>query len=132
MIRRPPRSTLFPYTTLFRSSGAHSLSGKPLLANDPHLELSFPGTWYLARLVGPGFDIKGASSPGAPGIVLGHNASIGWGFTTTNLDSQDVFIERVDPTDPNRYITPDGARPFAVREETINVLWGDPVRLKVR
>jgi len=113
-------------------SGAHSLSGKPLLANDPHLEFSFPGTWYLARLVGPGFDIKGASSPGSPGIVLGHNASIGWGFTTTNLDSQDVFIERVDPTDPNRYSTPDGARPFAVREETINVLWGEPVHLKVR
>jgi len=113
-------------------SGAHSLSGKPLLANDPHLEFSFPGTWYLARLVGPGFDIKGASSPGSPGIVLGHNASIGWGFTTTNLDSQDVFIERVDPTDPNRYITPDGARPFAVREETINVLWGEPIHLKVR
>ena len=113
-------------------SGAHSLSGKPLLANDPHLEFSFPGTWYLARLVGPGFDIKGASSPGSPGIVLGHNASIGWGFTTTNLDSQDVFIERVDATDPNRYITPDGARPFTVREETINVLWGEPVHLKVR
>ncbi len=113
-------------------SGAHSVSGKPLLANDPHLDFSFPGTWYLARLVGPGFDIKGASSPGSPGIVLGHNASIGWGFTTTNLDSQDVFIERVDPTDPNRYITPDGARPFTTREETINVLWGEPVHLKVR
>ena len=113
-------------------SGAHSVSGKPLLANDPHLDFSFPGTWYLARMVGPGFDIKGASSPGSPGIVLGHNASIGWGFTTTGLDSQDLFIERVDPTDPNRYITPDGARPFAVRDETINVLWGDPVHLRVR
>ena len=113
-------------------SGAHSVSGKPLLANDPHLGLTFPGTWYLARLVGPGFDIKGASSPGNPAIVLGHNASIGWGFTTTNLDSQDLFIERVDPTDPNRYITPDGARPFAVYDETINVAWGEPVRLRVR
>ena len=113
-------------------SGAHTVSGKPLLANDPHLGLSFPGIWYLARLVGPGFDIRGASAPGSPAIVLGHNASIGWGFTTTNLDSQDLFIERVDPTDPNRYITPDGARPFGVREETINVLWGDPIRLRLR
>ena len=113
-------------------SGAHTVSGKPLLANDPHLGLSFPGTWYLARLVGPGFDIRGASAPGAPAIVLGHNASIGWGFTTTNLDSQDLFVERVDPTDPNRYITPDGARPFGVREETITVLWGDPVKLRLR
>jgi penicillin amidase len=113
-------------------SGAHTVSGKPLLANDPHLALDFPGIWYLARLVGPGFDIRGASSPGAPGIVLGHNGSIGWGFTTTNLDSQDLFVERVDPTDPSRYLTPDGARPFSVREETINVLWGEPVRMKVR
>ena len=113
-------------------SGAHSVSGKPLLANDPHLSLGFPGTWYLARLVGPGFDIRGATSPGAPGVVLGHNGIIGWGFTTTNLDSQDLFVERIDQTDPSRYLTPDGARPFNVRDETINVLWGEPVRLRVR
>ena len=113
-------------------SGAHAISGKPLLANDPHLGFSFPGVWYLARLVGPGFDIRGATSPGSPAVVLGHNGTIGWGFTTTNLDSQDVFVERVDPTDPNRYITPDGARSFGVREETINVAWGDPVTMRVR
>ena len=94
--------------------------------------LTFPGVWYLARLVGPGFDIRGASSPGSPAIVLGHNGTIGWGFTTTNLDSQDLFVERVDPTDPGRYITPDGARPFAVRDETIKVLWGEPVPMRVR
>ena len=113
-------------------SGAHTVSGRPLLANDPHLAFTFPGVWYLARLVGPGFDVRGATSPGSPAVVLGHNGTIGWGFTTTNLDSQDVFIERVDPTDPNRYITPDGARPFAVREETIKVAWGDPVTMRVR
>lgn len=113
-------------------SGAHAVSGRPLLANDPHLGFSFPGVWYLARLVGPGFDIRGATSPGSPAVVLGHNGTVGWGFTTTNLDSQDVFVERVDPTDPNRYITPDGARPFAVRDETINVAWGDPITMRVR
>lgn len=113
-------------------SGAHSVSGKPLLANDPHLGYGFPGTWYLARMAGPGFDIRGATPPGVPAIALGHNASIAWGFTTTNLDSQDLFIERVDATDPNRYITPDGARPFSVYDETIHVLWGEPVRLRVR
>ena len=113
-------------------SGARTVAGKPLLANDPHLGLSFPGTWYLARLVGPGFDIRGATAPGSPAVVLGHNGTIGWGFTTTNLDSQDLFVERVDATDPNRYITPDGPRPFTVREETIAVRWGTPVTLRVR
>ncbi|MEI6203302.1 MAG: penicillin acylase family protein, partial [Enhydrobacter sp.] len=113
-------------------SGAHTVSGKPLLANDPHLGLTFPGIWYLAHLVGPGFDITGASTPGVPAIVLGHNATIGWGATTTNLDSQDLFLERVDPTDPNRYLTPDGARPFNTYDETINVLWGEPVKLHLR
>ena len=113
-------------------SGAHSLSGKPLLANDPHLALTFPGIWYLARLTGPGFDIRGATSPGSPAVVLGHNGTIGWGFTTTNLDSQDLFVERIDPSDPNRYIAPEGPRPFTVRDETINVLWGQPVAMRVR
>ena len=113
-------------------SGAHTVSGKPLLANDPHLGLGFPGIWYLAHLVGPGFDITGASTPGVPAIVLGHNATIGWGATTTNLDSQDLFLERIDPTDPNRYLTPDGARPFNTYDETINVLWGAPVKLHLR
>jgi len=113
-------------------SGARTVAGKPLLANDPHLGLSVPGTWYLARLVGPGFDIRGATAPGSPAVVLGHNGTIGWGFTTTNLDSQDLFVERVDATDPNRYITPDGPRPFTVREETIAVRWGKPVTMRVR
>src|SRR5258708_12951527 len=107
-------------------SGAHSVSGKPLLANDPHLALSFPGTWYLARLVGPGFDIRGATSPGSPAVVLGHNATIGWGFTTTNLPTPDLFTQRTHPTDPNRPTPPDGARPVGVRDETINPAPGDP------
>ncbi len=112
--------------------GAHSRSGKPLLANDPHLGLTAPATWYLARLAGPGFDLRGASMPGTPGIVLGHNGTLGWGFTTTNLDSQDLFIEKIDPTNPGNYVTPDGSRPFTVREETIAVRFGTPVKFTVR
>ena len=81
-----------------------------------------------ARLVGPGFDIRGATSPGSPGVVLGHNGTIGWGFTTTNLDSQDLFVERVDPTDPAATSRRTARARSRVREETINVLWGDPVR----
>ena len=113
-------------------SGSHTSSGKPLLANDPHLGLSAPGTWYLARLVGPDFDIRGATSPGSPAIILGHNGRIAWGFTTTNLDSQDLFVERVDPGDPSKYVTPDGNRPFGAREEYINVRFGELVKVRLR
>ncbi len=113
-------------------AGSHTSSGKPLLANDPHLGLSAPGTWYLARLVGPDFDIRGATSPGSPAVVLGHNGHIAWGFTTTNLDSQDLFVERVDPGDPGKYVTPDGSRPFGAREEYINVRFGEQVKIRLR
>lgn len=112
--------------------GRRSATGKPILANDPHLGLSAPGTWYLARIVVPGLDIRGATAPGSPGVVLGHNGRIAWGFTTANLDSQDLFVEKIDPTDPGRYVTPEGSRPFGVREEEIRVRWGEPVRLRVR
>ncbi|HKU95282.1 MAG TPA: penicillin acylase family protein [Vineibacter sp.] len=113
-------------------SGTHTSSGKPLLANDPHLGLGAPGIWYLARLVGPDFDIRGATSPGSPAVVLGHNGRIAWGFTTTNLDSQDLFVERIDPGDPGKYVTPDGARPFNAREEYINVRFGEQVKIRLR
>lgn len=113
-------------------SGKRSESGKPLLANDPHLGFEAPNIWYLARLVGPDFDLRGATAPGSPAIVLGTNGYIAWGFTTTNLDSQDLFIEKVDPNNPNRYLTPDGSQPFSLRDETIKVRGGDPVTIRVR
>lgn len=113
-------------------AGNQTQTGLPLLANDPHLGFEAPSTWYLARLVGPGFDIRGATSPGTPGVVLGHNGRIGWGFTTTNLDSQDLFIEKIDPTNPDRYVTPDGVTPFKIRDEIIRVRGGGEIKLRVR
>ena len=74
----------------------------------------------------------GATLPGIPAVVLGHNGAIAWGFTNTGADTQDLFIERVDPEDPSRYLTPGGAAPFAVREELIEVAGGAPVALSVR
>jgi penicillin amidase len=64
--------------------GAHSVTGKPLLANDPHLDFAAPLVWYLAHLEAPNIDLTGATTPGVPVVVLGHNNSIAWGFTTTN------------------------------------------------
>ncbi len=106
-------------------SGQHTVSGRPLLVNDPHLALTAPGPWYLARIEAPGMTLTGATAPGVPAVVLGHNTRIAWGFTTTGADSFDLFIERPDPGDPTRYLTPDGSQPFATRTETIKIR-GEP------
>lgn len=112
--------------------GSHTTTGKPILANDPHLPFSMPGTWYLARITSPGMDLAGATVPGLPFLMLGHNRRIAWGFTTAEGDTQDLFIERIDPTDPNRYLTPDGPRAFDTRTETIRVRGGTDVTFTVR
>lgn len=113
-------------------SGARSRSGAPLLANDPHLGYRTPGAWYLAHLKAPALELIGASMPGVPGIVLGHNGEIAWGMTNTGPDSQDLFIEKIDPDDPGRYLTPEGSEPFEVRTEVIAVEGGENVELAVR
>src|SRR6266702_3012324 len=112
--------------------GAHSTSGKPLLANDPHLSFGAPGFWYLARLKTPEHEIAGGTVPGTPFVVIGHNERIAWGFTTTGSDVEDLFIEKVDPADPSRYLTPGRSAAFASREETIAVHGAAPVSLTIR
>ena len=113
-------------------SGAHTESGKPLLANDPHLDIAIPSIWYLAHISTPDFDIVGATLPGLPFPVLGQTRDFAWGSTNTGPDVQDLFIERIDPDDPARYLTPEGSLPFEVRTETIQVSGGDAVELTVR
>ena len=103
--------------------GRHTATGAPLLAGDPHLAFGFPGIWYLARIETPDGVLAGATAPGVPFLVLGHNGHIAWTFTTTGADVQDVFIET--PAGDGQYQTPDGPRPFVVREERIKVR-GEP------
>ena len=113
--------------------GSRTASGRPLVANDMHLSLDHPNIWYLIGLHAPGLDVVGESLPGAPGIIAGHTAGVAWGFTNAMADDSDFFIERVDPADTTRYLTPDGSEPFRVREESIRVRGRDqPVRLLVR
>jgi len=112
--------------------GAHSQSGKPLLANDPHLGFGAPGFWYLARLVTPQHDIAGGTVAGTPLVVVGHNERIAWGMTTTGADIEDLFIEKIDPADPGRYLTPQGSEPFASRHEQIAVRGAPPVDITIR
>jgi penicillin G amidase len=112
--------------------GAHSVSGKPLLANDPHLEFGAPGFWYLARLETPQHEIAGGTAPGSPFVLVGHNERIAWGLTTTTADVEDLFVERVDPADPGRYLTPQGSAAFESRHERILVRGEAPVDLTIR
>ena len=112
--------------------GKHSASGKPLLANDPHLAFGTPGFWYLARLKTPQHEIAGGTVAGVPLVVIGHNERIAWGFTTTTSDVEDLYIEKVDPADPGRYLTPQGSAPFNSRAETILVKGAAPVDITIR
>ena len=112
--------------------GTRSATGKPLLANDPHLGLTAPSVWYLVHLSWPGRDIVGATMPGMPVVVLGHNGRIAWGFTNTGPDVQDLFVEKVDPADPSHYLAPSGWQAFDVRRERIRVKGGEDVMLEVR
>jgi penicillin G amidase len=115
-----------------------SSSGGALLANDPHLGIAMPSVWFMnglhCRKVTKAcpYDVVGVSFPGIPGIVLGHNARIAWGATNVDPDVQDLFVEKVDPANPDNYLFRGESVPFTVREETIKVAGGEDVILEVR
>jgi len=113
-------------------AGSHTVSGKPLLANDPHLKLTAPALWYFARLDAPGYRVAGATMPGLPAVVLGQNERIAWGFTNTGPDVQDLYLEQIDPANPARYRTPEGWAEFQTHTETIAVKGQPAVSLTVR
>ena len=77
-------------------AGGRTKGGRPILANDPHLQIEFPSVWYEMHLVASGLDVMGVTIPGVPFIALGHNARIAWGMTATGADVQDLAVERVD------------------------------------
>jgi penicillin amidase len=110
--------------------GQRTASGAPMLAGDPHLGFGLPGIWYLARIDTPEGTLAGATAPGVPFLVLGHNGRIAWTFTTTGADTQDLFVET--PSGPDAYLTPEGSRPYSVRQETIHVRGAPDEVLRVR
>lgn len=119
-------------SNLWLFSGALTDTGKPILANDPHLGFTVPNIWYLVRIETPHITLAGATSPGFPFVVLGHNQKLAWAITNAYGDTSDVFVEKTDPADPSRYLTPDGSEPFEERREAISVRFGDPVELTLR
>lgn len=86
-----------PGSNAWAISGAHTASGKPILANDPHLELTAPSAWYMIHLKAPGLNVIGVSLPGMPAVVIGHNDRIAWGVTNLQFDVQDLYDEKLDP-----------------------------------
>jgi penicillin amidase len=102
-------------------SGKRTASGKPLLANDPHLDASAPSIWYMVHLKAPGMNVAGVTAPGAPGVVIGHNDQIAWGMTNLGPDVQDLYVEKFDAQKPTFYATPAGLHEAEVRHEEIKV-----------
>ncbi len=89
-------------------AGRLTRSGLPLLANDPHRTIALPSLRYIVHLVAPGWDVIGAGEPALPGVAVGHNQHIAWGFTVFGLDQQDLYVEELDSSDPLRYKTDEG------------------------
>jgi len=115
----------------FVVSGARTASGKPLLANDTHLQLSVPALWYVIHLTAPGLNVQGFALPGAPLVIIGHNDRIAWGFTNSNADVQDLYIESFDPANPLLYRANGKLLTAEVRHEVIHVRAKPNVNLDV-
>ena len=113
-------------------AGEHTTTGRPLLADDPHLGIQMPSIWYEIGLHAPGLDVIGFSFAGVPGVIIGHNGQIAWGVTNFGPDVQDLFIEKINPDNPNQYLFQDEWRELTFRRELIKVNGGDPVEIVVR
>ena len=111
--------------------GTRTQSGKPLLANDPHLAYSSPAIWYMVHLKLNDKNLVGVSLPAVPGVVLGRNDNAAWGFTNTAPDVQDMYMERI-ADNAEQYMTPNGAQNFITRVELINIKGEDPINITVR
>lgn len=134
---RPPMVGLVRDSTATGSnswavSGEHTASGQPLLANDPHLGIQMPSIWYEVGLHAPGYDVAGFSFAGAPGVIIGHNAHIAWGFTNVGPDVQDLYIEKINPANASQYEFEGAWQEMEHIEERIVVNGAEDVILDVR
>jgi penicillin G amidase len=117
-------------------AGSHTASGKSLLSNDMHLNLTEPNIWFMADLSAPGFHAAGVTIPGVPFVIAGHNEHVAWGYTALYADVQDLYIEKLDGKG-NYYQAPNGAepgvwKPLTVDHEVIHVRGGKDVLLDVQ
>lgn len=122
-----------PGSNSWAITGTRTQSGLPLLANDPHLSPTVPGTWYELEMQAPGYHAAGTCLPGAPFIVIGHNEDLAWGLTSSMADTQDIFVERLAPD--SQGVERSGGRSERIRGriEIIAVRgWTKPQRLRIR
>ncbi len=101
--------------------GTMTETGRPVLANDPHLGIQMPSIWYEVHLTAGEMDVIGVSFPGVPGVVIGHNRQIAWGVTNAGPDVQDLYVERINPSDPNQYEFQGRWEDMTVLQEEIKV-----------
>ncbi len=118
-----------PGSNAWAVSGAHTASGKPMVANDPHLKYNVPGTWYLVHLKAPGLNVSGASLVGVPCVISGHNENIAWGVTNMMTDVLDVYAEQID-THTGRYLFKGNTEQAQLDRQVITVKGGQPIPME--
>lgn len=111
---------------------SRSAAGGTLLASDPHMGFTAPGSWYLARLQLQQGGVIGATIPGIPAVLSGRSDVLGWGITAAYLDDQDLYVEELNPDNPEEYRTPEGFKPFRSRKSILQVAEEKPVTLTLR
>ncbi|MGR3812782.1 MAG: penicillin acylase family protein [Cognatishimia activa] len=127
-----PERGLAGASNAWAAAPARSASGGTLMANDPHLGLTAPAIWYLARLELSSGGVIGGTIPGIPAILTGRSAQLGWGLTSAYVDDQDVFIEEINPNNPDQYLGPNGYQDFVTRKTIIKVSEQEPITLTLR
>ena len=111
---------------------SRAAAGGSLLANDPHVDFTAPSLWYLARLDLRSGGVIGATIPGIPVVLAGRNSGLGWGIGAAWVDDQDIFVEELNPADPERYRTSDGWKTFESRKSIIEIKDAPPITVTLR
>jgi penicillin amidase len=119
-------------SNVFAAAPSRSAAGGAILANDPHLNLTSPSIWYLARLELSSGGVIGATIPGMPAILVGRSERLAWGLTAAYLDDIDLYVEQLNPDNPEEYRTPDGWAAFETRREIIEIDGAAPVTITLR
>jgi penicillin G amidase len=127
-----PRIAFAGASNAWAAAPSRAAAQGTLLANDPHLGFTAPAIWYLARLDLQSGGVIGATLPGVPAVMIGRSEALGWGLTSSYLDDQDIFIEKLNPDNAQEYQTPDGWKPFVTRRSIITVKDAEPVTITLR